>query len=53
MTLPAVFTGMRRSEILGVKWENTDFDNNIIEINSAVVYASGKGRIDKSTKTDR
>ncbi|MCC8097085.1 MAG: site-specific integrase, partial [Eubacterium sp.] len=53
MTLLAVFTGMRRSEILGLKWENIDFENKTIEINSAAVYASGKGRIDKGTKTTR
>lgn len=53
MTLLAIYTGMRRSELLGLKWENIDFDNRIIEINSAAVYASGMGRVEKTTKTVR
>lgn len=53
MTLLAVYTGMRRSEILALKWEDIDFDEKTISINKASVYASGMGRVDKSTKTAR
>lgn len=53
MTLLAVYTAMRRSEILALKWKDIDFENRRISINKAAVYASGAGRVDKGTKTVR
>jgi integrase len=32
----AIYTGFRASEILALKWQNIDFDNNIISVESAV-----------------
>ena len=32
-----LFYGLRRSEIIGLKWENIDFDNNTFEIKSTIV----------------
>lgn len=36
------YYGLRRSEILGLKWSAIDFDNKMIKINHKVVKANGK-----------
>lgn len=33
-----LWTGMRVGEITGLRWEDVDFDNNIIHINHTLVY---------------
>lgn len=33
----AIYYGLRRSEVLGLTWENIDFDNNLIKIRKKVV----------------
>ncbi len=53
MTMLAVYTGMRRSEILALKWEDIDFEKKVIYVNKAAIYASGYGRVNKDTKTVR
>ncbi len=35
-------TGMRVGEVLGLKWEDVDFDNNTISINRTLVYIKNK-----------
>ena len=35
-------TGIRRSELLGLKWNDIDFDNNTIHIQRSVVQTKGK-----------
>ena len=46
-----LFYGLRRSEIIGLKWENIDFDNDTFEIKSTIVRC--KSLIEKDrTKTD-
>lgn len=47
----ALFLGLRRGEILGLKWENIDFDNGIITIKNNLQYLPGKGIYNSSTKT--
>ncbi|MBZ4672463.1 MAG: integrase family protein [Deferribacteraceae bacterium] len=42
-----VFTGMRVSEVLGMKWENIDFNDNTYTVKSVIV----KGEIKETTKT--
>ena len=36
----ALFTGMRQSELMGLKWEYVDFTNNIIKINEILKYTT-------------
>lgn len=44
-------SGVRRGELLGLKWENIDFDRKQIEINSSITYQPGIGTVDGVTKT--
>lgn len=45
-------TGVRRSELLGLKWSDIDFDKKIIHIERAVTQTKGRVIIDKpKTKT--
>jgi integrase len=38
----AVETGIRRSEVLGLKWENIDFENNKVLIKDIISVVNGK-----------
>ncbi|MBS4195150.1 site-specific integrase [Lederbergia citri] len=40
--LLAIYTGMRRGEILGLRWKDCDFRNNTISIRQTIVEVSGK-----------
>lgn len=40
-------TGCRREEIIGLKWEDIDFENNKIDINKAVVATATRTPINK------
>lgn len=40
----ALFYGFRRSEVLGLRWEDIDFDNETISIRNAVVTAVVSGK---------
>lgn len=53
MVFIAIYTGMRRGEILALEWSDIDFERKLISVNKSVVYVSGKGRIEKGTKTVR
>lgn len=48
-------TGIRRSELLGLKWSDINFEENIMHIQRAVVQTKGKIIIDKpkSVTSDR
>ena len=46
-----VYTGMRRGEILGLKWSDIDFNAQTINIQRAVLYLPNKGIFEDSTKT--
>lgn len=37
-----LMTGLRRSEMLALKWEDLDFKQNLICVNKAVVYVKGQ-----------
>ena len=40
-----LFTGMRRGELLGLKWSDVDFDNNILQVCRSLQYTKDRGRI--------
>jgi len=44
------YTSMRREELLALRWENIDFQNNTFEIRAALVYPNSKPTL-KATKT--
>lgn len=39
-----IFTGMRRGEILGLRWEDIDLENNVICVRRNVTYPGGRNR---------
>ena len=44
--------GMRRSEICALKWDDIDFEKNLIHIHSAIVLDKDNNIITKGTKTE-
>lgn len=48
-----VFSGARRGEILGLKWENIDFQNCEIFICNNVLYSADRGVYETSPKTQK
>ena len=54
MELPLLFAaclGLRRSELLGLKWENVDFNKGTIKIDTAVVTGIGAKKFEKAPKS--
>ncbi|MED0678736.1 site-specific integrase [Aneurinibacillus thermoaerophilus] len=51
--LLAIYTGMRRGEIFGLRWKDIDFENGKISINQTLSWVSGKGLIFQEAKTKR
>lgn len=45
----ALFTGMRRGELIALTWADVDFDNNMISINKSTTVGA-KGVVNKGTK---
>lgn len=50
--LIAIFTGLRKDEILGLEWSDIDFDNCIISVNRTSLYSVNKGTFTDTPKTD-
>lgn len=48
----ALDTGMRKSELMGLKWEDIDFTKATININKQRHYVQGFGTIEDRTKTE-
>ena len=46
-----IVTGCRRGEIMGLRWEKVDFDNNRVKIDRALISSKSKGVYEESTKT--
>jgi len=46
-----LITGCRRGEVMGLKWDAVDWQNNQVKIDRALLYASDKGIYESSTKT--
>lgn len=47
-----IFTGCRRSEIIGLKWDKINLKDNIITIDLNVLYTKDKGVYTDTTKTE-
>lgn len=45
-----LFTGMRRSELLGLKWSDIDFTHQTVSISRSLHYLPGKGIFEDETK---
>lgn len=48
----ALQCGMRRSEIVGLTWNDIDITNNTININKTLSYLKGQGQVVASTKNE-
>ncbi len=46
-----IVTGCRRGEIMGLKWEKVDFENNRVKIDSELITTRSKGVFESTTKT--
>lgn len=47
-----IFSGVRKEDLLGLKWKDVDFTECTIDINKATVYLSGEGYIEKAPKSE-
>ena len=50
--LLAILGGFRRGEIVGLHWDDIDFENKKVTINRSVCYLGHEGVNEKDTKTD-
>lgn len=46
-----IFSGLRRGEIGGLKWDDIDFENNLITISRSLKYIPGEKVFEGATKT--
>jgi len=46
-----IVTGCRRGEIMGLRWEKVDFENNHVKIDRALLISPSKGIYESTTKT--
>lgn len=46
-----LFTGLRRGEVLGLKWSDIDFKKSIMEIKRTLQYLPDRGIFENETKT--
>jgi integrase len=46
-----IFSGLRRGEIVGLKWSDIDYDGQIISVRRALKYVPGKGIFEGDPKT--
>jgi integrase len=51
--LIAVATGMRRGEILALRWKHVDFDRNVVRVVESLEQVSGSALRFKAPKTDK
>lgn len=47
----AIMLGLRRSEILGIKWKDLDLENCILRISQSSIYVCGSGYFEGDLKT--
>jgi integrase len=48
-----IFTGCRRGEIMGLKWNKVDFKNNQIRVDINLLYSKEKGIYEDTPKTEQ
>lgn len=48
-----IFTGCRRGEIMGLKWNKIDFKKNQIQIDTNLLYSKEKGIYEDTPKTEQ
>ncbi len=46
-----LYTGLRRSELLGLAWEDIDWDKQLLSVRRTAQYVAGQGTITDTTKT--
>lgn len=51
-TMIALMTGARLGEIMGLEWQDIDFENKVINIRQASQYVPGRGTFAKDPKTE-
>ncbi len=51
MVVMFIYSGMRRGELLGLKWDDIDFTNKMVSINKTLQYLPGRGIFTKAPKT--
>lgn len=51
-TMIALMTGARLGEIMGLEWQDIDFEKRVIEIRQASQYLPGEGTFTKKPKTE-
>lgn len=49
----ALFGGLRQGEIIGLNWEDIDFENHTISVVRTRQFVTGRGTIEGSPKTER
>lgn len=50
MILLLLYSGMRRGELLGLEWDDIDFQNNLINISKSSLYLPDRGIYEDTTK---
>lgn len=53
LILTAVYTGLRRGELLGLRWADIDLKKNTLNVRQQLQYISGQGIMFKSPKTEK
>lgn len=48
-----IYTGFRRSEMLGLEWKDIDWDNNVIHVRRTSNYTAERGIYTDTTKTKK
>lgn len=48
----ALYTGMRRGEIMGLEWKDIDFKNSVLTVVRTSIYVNGLGIITKEPKNE-
>ncbi|NLG85759.1 MAG: site-specific integrase [Firmicutes bacterium] len=48
----ALYTGMRRGELLGLRWEDVDLTKGVLNVRQQLQRIAGKGYITKAPKTE-
>ncbi len=47
------YSGLRRSEMLGLEWKDIDFEHNVISVRRTSNYTAERGTYTDTTKTKR